>query len=183
MEEEALAMRKADLKALGKDGLKELLATQGLVAGGIDEMIDALLAHEAKREEELRAYEAKVMEQLLKKKQELEARTGVELRELCAAKGLSAGASNEDRVERLLRDAKENGEIGKAISTAARAARRRVLEEMDKAALQKLCAEIEVDPFVKVVLVERLLHHEAETGSVDGESAQPPAKKQRTGKQ
>lgn len=182
MEEEALAAKKAELKALGKDGLKELLATKGLEAGAINEMVEALLQHEAKCEEDLRAYEAKVMEQLQRKKHELEAMAGGQLKELCVAKGLSAGTTSEDRVQRLLRHAKEHGEVDRAISMAARAARREALDAMDKGALRRLCDELEVDPLVTQVLVERLLHHEAEAGPAsDTEGAQPPAKRQRLG--
>jgi len=163
-EDAAAAQRKASLRELGKDGLKELLASKGLKASGVNEMVDALLQHDAKREEERRAYEAQVLERLKQKKDELEAKTGAELKELCAARGLGAGASNEDRVQRLLRAAREDGDIDRAISLAARAARRKDLEAMDRAALLELCGELEVDPLVKSVLVERLLEHEAEAG-------------------
>merc|ERR1719399_2132227 len=137
-------------------------------------MIEALLRHEAKCEEELRAYEAKVMEQLAAKKRELEAKTGGELKDICVARGLSAGVAIEDRVQRLLRDAKDSGEIDRSIFLAACAARRATLDTIDKAALRKLCDELEVDPLVRPVLVERLMEHEA-----DEEIARPPAKRQR----
>merc|ERR1719230_1009495 len=102
------------------------------------------------------------MEQLKVRMEELEAKTGAELSRLCAERSLSAGTAKEERVQRLLRDARETGEIDRAIFLATRAARRSELEAMDKAALGKLCAEIGVDPLVKPVLVERLLNHEAE---------------------
>jgi len=161
----AAAERRASLKELGKEGLKELLAGKGLKAGGaVGEMIEALLQHDARREEERRAYEAQVLEQLKQRKDELEAKAGAELKELCAAKGLGAGASNEDRVQRLLRAAREEGDIDRAISLAARAARRRDLEKMGRAALLELCGELGVDPLERSVAAERLLAHEAEAG-------------------
>jgi len=168
----AVAERKASLKELGKDGLKELLASKGLKAGGgVNGMVDAILQHEAKGEEERRAYEAQVLEQLKRTKEELEAKTGAQLKELCAAKGLAAGASNEDRVQRLLRAAREDGDIDREISLAARQARRKALEATDKAALLELCSELGVDPYVKAVLAERLFEHEAEAGLIAAEGA------------
>merc|ERR1719506_1815288 len=148
--------------ALGKERLKELVVAKGLAPSGMNKNVEVLLQHEAKCAEELREYKAKVMEQLSAKKEALEAKTGQQLQELCTSKGLSVGTSKEDRVQRLLRDANENGEVDQAIRLAKRAARRRDLEAMDKAALRQVSTELEVDPHVKSVIVERLMHHEAE---------------------
>jgi len=162
VEEETLAKRKDDLMALGKERLKELVVAKGLAPSGMNKNVEVLLQHEAKCAEELREYKAQVMEQLSAKKEALEAKTGQQLQELCTSKGLSVGTSKEDRVQRLLRDANENGEVDQAIRLAKRAARRRDLEAMDKAALRQVSTELEVDPHVKSVIVERLMHHEAE---------------------
>jgi hypothetical protein len=162
VEEETLAKRKDDLMALGKERLKELVVAKGLAPSGMNKNVEVLLQHEAKCAEELREYKAQVMEQLSAKKEALEAKTGQQLQELCTSKGLSVGTSKEDRVQRLLREANENGEVDQAIRLAKRAARRRDLEAMDKAALRQVSTELEVDPHVKSVIVERLMHHEAE---------------------
>lgn len=113
-----------------------------------------------------------------RKKEELEANSGAQLKEICAAKRLSIGASKEHRIECLLRAAREGGEIEHAIFLVDRAARRKVLESMDKAALLQLCQELGVDPFVKAVLVERLLDWEAEASHF---AAVPSAKMPRGG--
>merc|ERR1711972_402405 len=80
IEEEALATKKNDLKALGKDSLKELVLSKGLEIGGVSSMIESLIKYDATREEEIRQHEVNVMEELKKKKAELEKKTGNELR-------------------------------------------------------------------------------------------------------
>lgn len=185
IEDEALNARKAELKALGKDGLKELLASKGLEGGGVNDMIETLFKHEAQCEQNIKEYEKKVMEQLKIKKGELDKLAGNALKEMCSVRGLAVGVAADDRVQRLLRHAKENGDIDKAISMAAQKSRREVLEGMDKPALQALCDKIGVDMYVKAILIERLLHFESEAGRFAHDavqSSEPPAKKQRSKK-
>lgn len=184
IEDEALGSRKADLKALGKDGLKELLATKGLEPGSITDMIEALLAYEARCEQNVKDYEVKVMEQLKIKKAELDSYSANALKEMCSEAGLTPGVSAEERVQRLLRHARQTGQIDRDITVAAQTARRAELEAKDKPALKTLCEKLEVGLYVKAVLVERLLHYEREAGNFakdadDDAPAQPPAKKHR----
>merc|ERR1712113_1111416 len=109
---------------LGKDGLRELLATRGgtQVNSNVNEMVDVLLKHEARCQQELKEHEAKTMELLKKKKELLDSKSGPELKELCSARGLSSGVNKEELVQRLLRAASECGEIDAAIMAEKRAA-------------------------------------------------------------
>ena len=46
-QEERIAARKVELKALGPDGLKKLLVKEKLETGKVPDMIETLIAHEA----------------------------------------------------------------------------------------------------------------------------------------
>jgi len=184
IEEEALGAKKAELKALGKDGLKELLATKGLEPGSITDMIEALLAHEARLEQNVKDYEIKVMEQLKIKKAELDSHSAGALKEMCSENGLTLGTTGEERVQRLLRHARESGQIDKDITAAAQTARRTELEAKDKPTLKALCEKLGIDLYVKAILIERLIHFEREAGNFANDNdadapTQPAAKKQR----
>lgn len=186
IEEEALATKKNDLKALSKDSLKELVLSKGLKIGGVSEMIESIIKYEDMRKEEVRQHEVKVMEELKKKKAELEAKSGNDLKEMCVSRGLTSTLTIEGRVQTLLHDCQERGEIDKAIALSAQAARRAVLDAMDKGALKQLCNDLKVDPLVKPVLIERLLQFEADAGHFEAEDgkvpSEPPTKKQRVSK-
>jgi len=175
-QEEALVARRAELKGLGKEEIKELVTGRGLAASrSKEEMIEAVIGHEQKLRDEVRDYESKVEEALVKKKQELESKSGNDLKELCVSKGLKAGVSKEDRVERLAEDAKANGEIDAIVARTVREARRTALNDTDKAALTKLCDEGGVDALVKDIMIERVLEHESDNGRIE----EPPSKKTR----
>jgi len=186
IEEEALATKKNSLKALPKDSLKELVLSKGLEIGGVSNMIESIIKCDAKREEAVRQHEFNVTEELKKKKAELEAKTGNDLKDMCNSRGLRCAVSIEGRVQTLLHDCQERGEFDRAVALTAQAARRAVLDGMDKVALKKLCDDLEVDPLVKPVLIERLLRFEAEAGNFKAKEgkglSEPPAKKQRRGK-
>merc|ERR1712060_709984 len=57
VDEEALTARKAELKRMGAGALKDIITSKGIEtsARGVGALIDAVLAHEAKCREELRA--------------------------------------------------------------------------------------------------------------------------------
>merc|ERR1719272_39644 len=104
MQEEAAVAKKNKLKSLAIDTLNKLLLSRGLEIGKKDEMVESLLAYEVKVCEAARVYAAKFQEVLEKMKVELESKTGAELKDLCASKGLKAGVGKEENVERLLEE-------------------------------------------------------------------------------
>jgi len=180
VQEEKIVSRKAELKAMSKDELKKVLSSKGLdTTGGKDAQVEAVMTHEARAREELNAYGAKVEQVLVKKREELEAKTAGELKDMCASKGLKVGVGKEDRIERLLEEAKRDGEVDKVLANLARSNRRDEFLAMESAALKKLCDQAAVDALVKEVMVERLLADEAEHAE---NVAEPPAKKARSRK-
>merc|ERR1712224_1119511 len=108
MQEEAAAAKKNKLKSLPIEALNKLVLSRGLALGKQNEMIECLLAHEAKTLEAASVYVTKFQEVLEKFKEDFETKTGTELKELCASKGLKAAVASADCVERLLEAAKEN---------------------------------------------------------------------------
>jgi len=181
-EEEAEVAKKTQLKSMALPELKELIASKGLeTSSKKDAMIDALLAHDAKCRDDARAHSVKVSKMSEKLREDFEAQTNNELKELCISKGLKPGIAKEDRVQRLIEDAQKDGTIDKKISAAARTERRATLSAMDKEALLLVCEKIGIDPFVKVVIVERILSHERCSASLlaEEESDTRPAKKAR----
>jgi hypothetical protein len=176
--EEAASARKKKLSALPLDDLKKLMTSQGLPAGKKDDMISEWFAHEARLLEAVKVYEARVGEVLAKRKEELEAKTANELKDMCAEKSLKLGAGKEGRIETLLEDIKASGELEKAVAAVVRQARTDELMATAQAEVLKLCETAEVDPLVKEILIERLLAHEAEFGRVEAPK-EPKAKRAR----
>jgi len=175
-QEEKVAARRAELKALGTEGLKKLLVSKRLETGKVPDMIETLLAHEAEVVQRCREYGLRVVEAAAKRAEELDARTGAELKDLCGEKGLQVGGSKEERIERLVEEAKRDGEIDRVVTASVREERKVALLAMDALSLVKLCDAVGADPLVKEIMVERLLDHESE------ESTEPAAKKARTSK-
>merc|ERR1712048_1283805 len=170
---EAINARKAEVKAMGKDELAEVLKTKGLkIDKSKDTMGKTLLEYEANLRQQLAEFDRKMVEISAKKQEELEVKSNAELKEMCLAKGLPAGVAKEDRAKRLVEAARNDGELDKVYIKTIRNARTEALKAMDEPALLKLCNEIEVDPFVKGIRVGRILSHEVEVGL-------PPAKKAR----
>jgi len=186
VQEDAVAARKTKLKSLSIEELKQRATSKGLQQSNKkDAMVDALLAHEAKIREEANAWEFKIGDVLEKKRAELEEKTAVELKELCASKSLKLGVGKQERVETLLEAVQTSGEVDTIISGMAKEARRDELLAMDKDAVLKIGEETGVDLLVKEVMVERILIHEDEFGAAQGEEDEEkkrPAKKARTGK-
>jgi len=157
LREEQITARRADLKALAKEELKKQATSRGLEVSGKEAMVEAILAWEAQRRAARAEFDAKVLQVFAKKREDLEAKSGNELKEMCASKGLKAGSSKEDRVERLLELASSEGDLDEAIQEHCIADRKSEMLAMDQCHLEKLCTQYGVNPFVKEVLVERLL--------------------------
>merc|ERR1712032_1685742 len=82
MQEEAANARKAELKSMALQDLKALVSSKAIEASGKkEEMIAAVLAHEAKQREDLQAFESIFGEVLVGKKEELEGKSNDELKE------------------------------------------------------------------------------------------------------
>merc|ERR1711865_779687 len=116
VQEEAVAKRKMELAAKTLPELKELLSRHGLETGSKEHMVKTMLAHEAKRCEDLKAFELKVDEVVAQKKQQLETQTNAALKDMCAARGLAVGGDKEERIERLVEEIRKDVEIDKAVS-------------------------------------------------------------------
>jgi len=163
---------------MDKMALKKLLDNEGLEAGTKGEMVECLLAHEAKGREELKARKTKVQEVLAQKKTELQAMSNPDLKELCEKKSLKLGGTKDERVERLLAFAQQNGEVEQVLASQARESRREELLHMDKTVLSNLCSKLGVDPFVKEIMVERILARESAAVPTKGDvgRSETPAK-------
>lgn len=164
--EDIAAARQSELKSKSLQELKELLSRLGLEPGTKEHMIKALLVHEAKCRENLKAFEAKIGEVVAQKKEELNTKTNAALKDLCGAKGLAVGGGKDDRIDRLLEEAEKDRELDKVVSINIRNKRKEELMSMDKASVLKLCEKTGVDPSVKGVMVERILSHESEGAGV-----------------
>merc|ERR1712087_473458 len=103
------------------------------------QMVADVVAFEAKARADAKAHEAKVQEILHKLKKEYSNRSNDELKDLCRNKELKAGGSKQDRIQRLLVFARENGEVDAALAIMAREARQAELLNMDEKALMELC--------------------------------------------
>jgi len=170
---EALALRRGELKSMGGQELKALVTSKGLEASGKSSMVDMMLNFEAKCRADLEAFNAKGLEVLAEKKEKWDAKSNGDLKEMCASKGLAVGGGKEERIERLLEEVLNSGEVDKAVSTIVRNARKMELMAIDKPALLKLSEAAGVDALVKEIMVERIIMQESEDG------AEPPTKKAR----
>jgi len=172
--EEAVNARKLQLTKMPLDELKGLLLANGLDAckRKREELVGAMLAHEAQSAKRQQAREAARQEAVTAKMQELADKGAAELKELCAAKELAVGGNKDALVGRLAECARQDGEIDRAATMLLRAARARELRAMDWALLIELCEKASVDPCVKEVMVERIMANEEEA-----EAAEPAAKR------
>jgi len=182
MQAEAVAQRRSALNAKPLPELKELMSHHGLESGSKEHMIKGMLAYEEKCRADLKVYEVKVGEVVMKKKEELETKTNAALKELCAAKGLPVGGGKEDRIERLAEELPKDESIDKAVSLNIRMERKEELMAMDKPVVLQLCENMGVDPVVKDIMVERILTQESEGDAAIVMPDEPAAKKARTSK-
>jgi len=164
LEEEETEARKDELKALGVKDLKQLLTENGLQAssGKLSDMVNAQLTYEKRIKDEYRAYEAKVREMTEQKKDEYEGLPLAELKKLLEAKGLKAGKGKAEGAVRLAEEAQKDGSISKKISQLTRQERKAQLLAMEKSVVLDLCTELEIDPILKDVLVQRILSYESD---------------------
>jgi len=164
VQEDAVAKRKSELSSKPLPELKELLSRQGLETGTKEQMIKTVFAHEEKCRTDLKAFEAKVGEVLVQKKEQLETKTNASLKEMCSDMGLAVGGGKEERIERLVEEiqAAQQGELDSVVSKDLRNKRKEALMSMDKSAMLKICEDKCVDPMVKDIMVERIMSRESE---------------------
>merc|ERR1719230_1689256 len=162
-EEEITSQRRKELKAMYVDELKKLANNTGVSGGKREDLISGILKSELKTRAEKREEEAAVRGFVVEKKEELETQSATDLKKLCAAHGIE-GSSKSQRVEQLLAKWMQDDGIGKARAKAAYDAREAELIAMDKHALQKICTKEKLDPFVKDVMIERIVQRETELG-------------------
>jgi len=159
-EETLAANRRKELKALLAIDLREIVVAKGLEKGTKEAMLEEVLAQEAKEREAVRAAKARRIEVTAMKKAEFDARTLQDLKQLCGSKGLKLGGTKADKVERLMAFVQEAGEIDATLASMARAARRKELGDMSKETLHALCVRAGIDPFMKEVMIERIMAHD-----------------------
>jgi len=183
-EEETKTARRKELKSTAVDELKELVLSKGLEKGTKADMLEAIVAHESKARADVRAQEERVRAVMKGKVAELEALSLPQLREQGAAIGLKGQMSKQAFVEGLLRQWQEEDGVDKALATMSRDARETELSSLDKLALRKICKKGGVDPFVKEVLVERLVRLEVAAGKFARPKLHEPEKEEplQTGK-
>merc|ERR1719199_1418902 len=145
--------------------LKQAVAAAELNTGkGKDDMIKALLKHEAKARAAAREQEAKIRSVVVVKKEELEGLTISQLGKLCDEKGIKCGRSKPERIQQLLVKWQEEDGVDKALAQRALEERHEELLDMDTATLHKMCNKAGLDPYVKEILVERISKQEFVTG-------------------
>merc|ERR1719387_1131660 len=142
--------------------LKELAARIGLDSTQKkDDLAENVVAHEAKLRADALARAEKMRAVVVQKKEELEGLSISDLAKLCASKNIEGARSKEERVARLLKQWQDCNGVARALEEESKQERAKELGAMDSASLRKLCAKAGVDPFVKEVLVDRLMHREA----------------------
>merc|ERR1719375_2678754 len=146
--------------------LKELVDQLGLEKAKKTEMVDAVLAHEKKLRDEREQHETTVRAVVIKRQQELESLNTNELKARCTAIGIlgTLATTKQDRVECLLKHWQEGGGIEQALAKKRIEARESELTAMSADKLIDLCGKAGVDPFVKEVMVDRVLRRETELG-------------------
>jgi hypothetical protein len=183
MDEESIAERKAALKAKSQVELKEIVSRSGLPAGGKDEMIKSILAFEAKQKEDLKVFESKISELVEQKKASMESESNATLKEMCAQKGLAVGGGKEERIARLAEKLREDPTLDAMVSKDLRSKRKQDLMAMEKKDVISLCEKMDIEPWTKEIMVERIIAHESEgSEAIALPDSAPPAKKARTSK-
>jgi hypothetical protein len=101
---------------------------------------------------------------VVEKKEEFEAVSAPELKKLCTAAQIAGNLTKAERVEKLLANWLHDDGVSKRLQDKARDKKISELSAMDKPTLRKLCEKAGIDPFLKDVLVDRIVRHETTTG-------------------
>merc|ERR1719162_1204820 len=148
-------------------------------------MISALASFEAKARAVVRQHESDIRGVVVSKKEELDALSVPELRDLCDSMGIKGVLTKHARIEQFLTLWQENKGVDKALARVAHDLREGQLCAMDRSSLRKFCDNLGVSPFVKDVMIERILRGETVAGrfsrptleQVEEEQESAPGKK------
>merc|ERR1712232_111716 len=146
------------------DQLKELIASYDLEPGNRKYMEEKIAAHEAKLRERKRAKDDEIRSVIVSKKEEFEGLSVPELKKACDDAGVKGFSSKADRVQELVKSWHQAGGVEKALQKIAEDHRHKALSDMDGAALLKLCKKAHIDPYVKEVMIARIVRKEHELG-------------------
>lgn len=163
IQEDAAAARKGDLQAKSSQELSDLLSLNGLDGSGSkDKLVKRFLDHEAKVNDDLKAFESNAATAAEERKAALEKKSNSELKDLCSEQGLALGGAKEERIERLVDEEKKSRAFDGLVSKNLRLKRWEALKIMSNDQLLEICEELEVDPLMKDIMVERIMAHEKE---------------------
>jgi len=161
--EQVDAWRK-EYKGMAVAGLKQFVENHDLEAGKKEGMVEAAVKFHVKAREEARKKVEHIREVVVQKKQELEALPAPDLKDMCTDVGIKGNLTKEARMEALLKHWQEEDGVDKAVAKSARNARQTILEGQDTSALRQLCERAGLDPYVKDILVERVVKIEVGKG-------------------
>jgi len=164
-EEETTVSRKKELKAMYLDDLKAVATKAGLELCKKELMLDAILTHEATGRSVLRAQKAQVRQVLVSKKEELEAMGLPELKQECSSLGMTGTFTKQVRIEMIIKQWQEEDGVDVALAKMAHDQREGALAAMEKSTLIGLCEAAGIDPFVKELIVERIVRVENKSGN------------------
>merc|ERR1712232_1310470 len=156
------------------DQLKELMASYDLEPGNRKYMEEKIAAHEAKLRKRKRAKEDEIRSVIVSKKEEFEALSVPELKKACDDAGVKGFSSKADRVQELVTSWHQAGGVEKALAKLAEDQRHKVLSDMDGSALLKLCKKAHIDPYIKEVMIARIVRKEHERGRFARPSPEEP---------
>jgi len=158
--ETILANRKKELKSMDAAALKSLVLSKNLDASNKTANVEAVLAAEAQERQTAAQNLKDAKDVVVKLMADLAAKGNPELKDLCQSKGLKVGGSKDEKVERLFQNAKEAGDVDRAIVDMENKKRMGELAVMDKASLYGLCNKMGVDALNKEVMIDRIVAHE-----------------------
>merc|ERR1712048_1508467 len=166
IEEETATARNKELKSMAVGDVKSLLHSNGLETDKMkkEDMIKAVLTHEADARKIARAHEAKIRGVIVSKKNELDGLSISDLSNTCIAMGIQGAKKKEDRVRMILEAWQKDDGVEKALAQIAREERLQVLQEMEINDLRKLCEANGIDPCVKEVVADRVAKAEKLAG-------------------
>merc|ERR1719469_362533 len=127
-EQQLIAARRKELKAMAVGDLKQLVESKGLEAAKKEDMVEAIVKLEAKAREEQRKKAEQIRDIVVQKKAELDGMTAPDLKEKCFELGIKGNLTKEARVEAILKQWQADDGLDKAIVKQARDTRRGVLE-------------------------------------------------------
>jgi len=172
-EKETQAAKRKELKSMHVDELKELVVRNGLETDKKENMIEAIVSHEANARAKIRKHEDNIRAAVVNKKEELEGMSATDLKELCASKGITGALTKQDRVAQLLKLWQDADGIDKTLAKMSHDARDAELTAMAKETLKRICDKAGVNPLINVVMIDRIMDHEI----ADGRFATPVLKK------